>query len=291
MTLSRKKEMMNQRVESVLDAHELRDLQKRKRSLPLAVVLMVGIWLAWNASHVEPHRLVAGAPRLWSFVLQMFPPDLSDMPTVLRTAGETLAMATIGTIFAAVIALPLAFLAARNTSPSPVVYWFARMMLNASRGTETFVFALIFVAAVGFGPFSGVLAIAAHMIGALGKLFAEAIEPVDQGPLDALALTGAGKLKIIRYGLIPDVMPHLIAAVLYIWEFSVRTSTVLGVVGAGGIGQTLKDTVDLLNFNKMITVLAVILIMVAVIDYISDKLRSMALHVKRSDTPLSANGI
>ncbi|MBP0532754.1 ABC transporter permease subunit, partial [Mycobacterium tuberculosis] len=91
-----------------------------------------------------------------------------------------------------------------------------------------------------------------------------------------LALTGAGKLKIIRYGLIPDVMPHLIAAVLYIWEFSVRTSTVLGVVGAGGIGQTLKDTVDLLNFNKMITVLAVILIMVAVIDYISDKLRSMA---------------
>ena len=119
------------------------------------------------------------------------------------------------------------------------------------------------------------------MVGAIGKMFAEAIETVDQGPLDALALTGASRAKIIRYGLIPDVMPHLIASVLYIWEFSVRTSTVLGIVGAGGIGQTLKDTVDLLEFNKMITVLAVILLMVSAIDFISDRLRYLILDTKR----------
>lgn len=274
-------EPMNQRIEEVMLANVKRDVARRKRHFATSVVVLSLLAVAWYVCQIEFQKLGAGLPRLWSFVVQMFPPDLSDLDVILKGAGETLAMATIGTIFATIMAFPLALMAARNTCPNKWTYRVSRAILNASRGTETFVYALVFVAAVGFGPFSGVLAITFHMVGAIGKMFAEAIEPVDQGPLDALALTGASRAKIIRYGLIPDVMPHLIASVLYIWEFSVRTSTVLGIVGAGGIGQTLKDTVDLLEFNKMITVLAVVLLMVSAIDFISDRLRYLILGTKR----------
>lgn len=265
-------------IETTLRENDVRGVRTRIRFCLVALALSVLIAIAWSFCKIDFKKLAVGTPILFSFVYQMFPPDLSDLSKVVKGAGETLAMATIGTIFATLIAFPLAFLAARNTTPSLGIYRIARTILNISRSTETLVFALVFVAAVGFGPFAGVLAITFHMIGAIGKVFAETIETVDKGPLDALALTGAGKLKIIRYGLIPDVMPGLIAGALYMWEFSVRTSTVLGIVGAGGIGQILKDTVDLLNFNKMITVLAVILLMVAVIDFISDKLRHMILE-------------
>jgi len=131
------------------------------------------------------------------------------------------------------------------------------------------VFALIFVAAVGFGPFTGVLAVMFNMVGALGKLLTEVIEPADRGPVEALELTGAGPVRAFRYALLPDVWPNIVAVTLYIWEFNVLASTVLGIVGAGGIGQTLKDAIDLLDFPKLATVLGVILAMVIAIDTLS----------------------
>jgi len=268
----------NPQIVDTLRENDVREAWARAKYGLVALVLLLSIAVAWKFCEIDFRKLAAGTPMLASFVYEMFPPDLTDIKNVVRSAGETLAMATIGTMFATVAAFPLSFFAARNTTPGPVVYRAARVVLNISRSTETLVFALVFVAAVGFGPFTGVLAITFHMIGAIGKTFADTIEHVDGGPLDALSLTGAGKLKIIRYGLMPDVMPGLIAATLYMWEFSVRTSTVLGIVGAGGIGQTLKDTIDLLNFNKMSTVLAVVLLMVAVIDFISDRLRHMILE-------------
>lgn len=217
----------------------------------------------------------------------MFPPDLSSLGEVLDRAFETLAMATVGTLIALVVAFPLGFLGARNTTPHPVVYHLVRVIFNLSRGTETLVFALIFVAAIGFGPFTGVLAIAFHMMGAIGKMFSEVIEPADKGPMEAVALTGASKIKVIRYALLPDVAPNLIAVTLYMWEYTVRTSTILGIVGAGGIGQTLKDTIDLLDFPKMVTVLAVILVMVWLIDLLSDFLRRRVLHASAAEAELA----
>ncbi|SKA15656.1 phosphonate transport system permease protein [Enhydrobacter aerosaccus] len=249
----------------------------------LLVCCVAVLVVFWRESHVDFGKLAQGMPRVAGWLGQMLPPDTRDLPEVLAAAFETLAMATIGTLFALVAAVPLSLLAARNISPHPIVYQIARGILNLSRGTETLVFALIFTAAIGFGPFTGVLAIAFHMTGAIGKMLADVIEPADRGPLEAAALSGASRLKVLRYALLPDIMPNFIAVALYMWEFSVRTSTVLGIVGAGGIGQTLKNTIDLLDFPKMVTVLAIILLMVGAIDVISDFLRRRILQDRASN--------
>ncbi|MBS0517429.1 MAG: phosphonate ABC transporter, permease protein PhnE [Proteobacteria bacterium] len=259
-----------------------------ERSKIIRNVLLVGcvalFVVFWRESHVDFAKLAQGVPRVAGWLVQMLPPDTRGLPEVLAAAFETLAMATIGTLFALVAAVPLSLLAARNISPHPALYYAARGILNLSRGTETLVFALIFTAAIGFGPFTGVLAIAFHMTGAIGKMLADVIEPADPGPMEAAALSGASRLKVLRYALLPDIMPNFIAVALYMWEFSVRTSTVLGIVGAGGIGQTLKNTIDLLDFPKMVTVLAVILLMVGAIDMISDFLRRRTLQDRATDT-------
>lgn len=251
----------------------------------IAVMVLVAVFA--SESQIDMRKLMDGIPRVLSWVPSMFPPDLSSLGEVLDRAFETLAMATIGTLIALIVAFPLGFLGARNTTPHPVVYHLVRVIFNLSRGTETLVFALIFVAAIGFGPFTGVLAIAFHMMGAIGKMFSEVIEPADKGPMEAVALTGASKIKVMRYALLPDVAPNLIAVTLYMWEYTVRTSTILGIVGAGGIGQTLKDTIDLLDFPKMVTVLAVILVMVWLIDLLSDFLRRRVLHASAAEAELA----
>jgi phosphonate transport system permease protein len=244
----------------------------------LLVVCAAFFVVFWRESQIDFEKLARGLPKIASWTVQMFPPNIQNINEILRAAFETLAMATTGTFFALIFAVPLAFLGARNTTPHPVVYHAARWILNITRGTETLVFALIFTAAIGFGPFTGVLAIAFHMMGAIGKMLAEVIEPAEQGPMDAMALTGASRIKVLRYALLPDVMPNFVAVTLYMWEFSVRTSTILGIVGAGGIGQTLKNTIDLLDFPQMITVLAVILTMVTLMDMLSDALRRRILQ-------------
>ncbi|MDX3969535.1 MAG: phosphonate ABC transporter, permease protein PhnE [Bradyrhizobium sp.] len=240
-------------------------------------LLLVFLAATFMSVDIDITRLITGLPKVAGWFGQMFPPDLSEIDRILRDAFQTLAMATVGTVLALVVAGALAPLAARNTTPHPVVYRAVRAVFSLLRGTEILVFALIFVAAVGFGPFTGVLAIAFNMTGALGKLLTEVIEPADPGPIEAIKLTGAGPVKTFRYALLPDVFPNIVAVILYIWEFNVRASTVLGIVGAGGIGQTLKDSIDLLDFPKLLTVLGVILIMVVAIDTLSGWLRRMVL--------------
>jgi phosphonate transport system permease protein len=156
---------------------------------------------------------------------------------------------------------------------SPWAYYPARFLLNILRGIDAFIFALIFVAAVGLGPFAGVLGLALHSAGSIAKLWAETIETTEQGPIDAVTMSGGGQLKIIRHALLPDVLPGLSSTILYMWEFSVRASTILGVVGAGGIGQELKNSVDLLQFDRVLTILIIVLAMVSAIDAISAWLR------------------
>lgn len=238
--------------------------------LAAAVFFYAGcIWIA----EVSPQRLLEGLPRLLKWSARAWPPDFSEVGIFLRRAAETVGMATVGTTLAALLAAPLCLLAARTITPSPAIYYPARWFLNIFRGIDSFVFALLFVAAVGLGPFAGVLGIALHSAGSVAKLWAESIEAMPKGPLEAAQLTGANRVKIVAFVVLPDVTPSLVSIILYLWEFNVRASTVLGIVGAGGIGQELKNSVDLLDFPRLFAIILIILAMVTAIDQLSAWLR------------------
>lgn len=249
---------------------------RRVRFAAFAVAALAIYAVCLQIAEVSLSRLIEGIPRLMQWAARAWPPDLSDMNDLLIRAAETVAIATVGTSIGALIAAPLCLFAARNIS-AVIAYYPARMILNALRGIDSFVFALIFVAAVGLGPFAGVLGVALHTSGSIAKLWAEAIEAVEPGPIEAAVMSGASRLKVILYALLPDVMPSLSSIVLYMWEFNVRASIVLGVVGAGGIGQELKNSVDLLAFDRVFTIILIILAMVTAIDAISASLRRRLL--------------
>ncbi len=237
--------------------------------LKFAVLLGLGVAFyvaCLHVAQVDFGRLWAGLPRLANWAARSWPPDLSEVGTLSIRAAETVAMGTVGTTFGAALAVPLCLLAANNLTPSRWLYYPARGLLNALRGVDSFIFALIFVAAVGLGPFAGVLGLALHSAGSIAKLWSETIETVEPGPMEAVTMSGAGRLKVIRHAVLPDVLPGLSSIILYMWEFSVRASTILGVVGAGGIGQELKNSVDLLQFDRVLTILIIVLAMVSAID-------------------------
>jgi phosphonate transport system permease protein len=248
-------------------------LRGRGRFLLVVLLLAVFYSASWRLAQVEPGKLVTGLPRMAGWAAKAWPPATDELPVLLLRTAETIAMAAIGTTAAAVLALPLCVVAARNVTPSLVLYYPARWFLNALRGVDSFVFALLFVAAVGLGPFAGVLGIALHTWGSTAKLWAEAIENIPPGPLEAAAATGASRLKVVAYALVPDVAPNMVSVGLFWWEFNVRASTVLGVVGAGGIGQELKNSMDLLLFPRLLTIILLILVTVTVIDHTSEWLR------------------
>ena len=245
----------------------------RVRFLLAAVAVAAFYSVAWHLARVEPGKLLTGLPRMAGWAAKAWPPATDELPVLLLRTGETVAMAAIGTTVAALLALPLCVLAARNVTPSLALYYPARWLLNALRGIDSFVFALLFVAAVGLGPFAGVLGVALHTWGSTAKLWAEAIENIQPGPLEAAAATGASRLKVLAFALFPDVAPAMVSIGLFWWEFNVRASTVLGVVGAGGIGQELKNSMDLLDFPRLLTILGLILVMVTAIDQGSQWLR------------------
>lgn len=218
-------------------------------------------------------RLAAGLPKIGRWLATAWPPAYQEMPLFLWRTAETVAMAAVGTTMAVLIGLPLAVLASRNITPFPRLYRPTRWLLNALRGIDSFVFALLFVAAVGLGPFAGVLGIAFHTSGTAAKFFADQIESANLGPYDAIRATGAGRLQSITYALVPDLLPLMLSTSLFWWEFNVRASTVLGVVGAGGIGLELKNSMDLLDFSRLFTIVAIILIAVTALDGLSGWLR------------------
>jgi phosphonate transport system permease protein len=250
-----------------------RKLGDRIRFAALLAIGIVVYLVCLRLAEVNFAKLWLGLPRLVNWASRAWPPDLSELSTLTFRTAETVAMGTVGTSFGALLAIPVCLLAARNITPSLWLSLPARGLLNALRGIDSFVFALIFVAAVGLGPFAGVLGVALHSSGSIAKLWSESIETVEPGPTQAVTMTGAGRLKVIRYALIPDVLPSLSSITLYMWEWSVRASTVLGVVGAGGIGQELKNSVDLLQFDRVFTILLLILAMVTIIDAVSAWLR------------------
>lgn len=219
-------------------------------------------------------RLMTGLRQLGWFVMLMIPPDPgSSLPTYLVAMGETLSIAFLGTLLAAVLALPVSLLAARNIIPSVFLRFPVRRFLDSIRGIDTLIWALVWINVVGLGPFAGVLAIATSDFGAFGKLFSEAIEGADRKQVEGIRASGGNKLHEIRFGLMPQVLPVLAGQILYFIESNTRSATIIGIVGAGGIGLQLAEQIRVLEWQKVSTLILMILIAVAVIDFISNRLR------------------
>jgi phosphonate transport system permease protein len=244
-----------------------------------ASLAVVAVALAWSARAINLSltELVKGLPWVGDFVSRMLPPNWAFLGQLAKPVFETVQLAVWGTLFAIVLALPMCFLAARNLSPHPIVFHAMRQVFNAARGINEIIFALIFVAAVGLGPFAGVLALSIHGAGMLGKFFAEAIEEADPGPVEALRATGATPLQVIVFAVLPQALPAWIAATLYRMEVNLRAATILGMVGAGGIGFELYSSLKLFQYEDTATCVIVILGMVMTADYLSSKLRARIL--------------
>jgi phosphonate transport system permease protein len=182
-------------------------------------------------------------------------------------------MSIAGTAIAVTLSVPLAFLAARNTSPHPVVFQVTRTLLNGLRSVPELIMGIIFVAAVGFGALPGVLALGLHSIGMVGKFFAEAIEHVDEAPVEAADAAGATRLQVLYHAVLPQVLPQFADVSIYRWEYNFRASTVMGMVGAGGIGFELMGSLRIMQYQEVSAILIVILLMVTVVDSLSGRLR------------------
>lgn len=221
----------------------------------------------------SPSRLISGLSQLGWISMMMIPPDPgSSLPLYLKALGETLSIALLGTTLAAVFALPVSLLAARNVVPN-ILRFPVRRFLDSIRGVDTLIWALVWINVVGLGPFAGVLAIAVSDFGAFGKLFSEAIEGADQKQVEGIRASGGSALHEIRFGLMPQVLPVIAGQVLYFIESNTRSATIIGIVGAGGIGLQLAEQIRVLEWQKVSFLILMILVAVAAIDFISGKLR------------------
>ena len=243
------------------------------QQLAVAVAGLAFVITCLVVAQVDIAALVRGMPRLFEWASTAWPPYTQELDVIAYRAFETVAIATAGTLFAALLAAPLAMLVADNTAPARWLATPLRWFANACRGIDTVVFAILFVAAVGLGPFAGVLGMVVHSLGVLIKLNSEAIETLPRAPLDAAAMSGASPAKVMSHAVLPAALPNLASVSLYVWEANVRTSTVLGIVGAGGIGIEIKAAIDLLDFQRLFTLTAAVLLMVALIDQLSAWLR------------------
>jgi phosphonate transport system permease protein len=238
------------------------------------VVAILGVY-GWflNATEVSLPRLVRGIPWMGDFLRRMVPPDPSVLGSAVAGALQTLQIAVVGTTVAALAALPLGFLSARNVAPGSVFYP-ARAILNLFRSIDTMVYALFFVAAVGLGPFPGILAVVTYTTMTLAKLYSEAIEGIESGPVEAIVATGAGRLQVLRFGILPQVVPLFASYVLYRLETNIRAATILGFVGAGGIGFYIQTYLRMINYPAASAVLLVLVAMVMGVDFASSRLRA-----------------
>jgi phosphonate transport system permease protein len=241
---------------------------------PLMALLAFGIFIFGLIDlDFSPARFISGLRELGWITLLMLPPDPgSSLPLYLKALGETLSIALLGTTLAAIAALPVSLFAARNIVPE-ILRFPVRRILDTIRGIDTLIWALVWINVVGLGPFAGVLAIAVSDFGAFGKLFSEAIEAADKKQVEGIRASGGSAMHEIRFGLMPQVLPVIAGQVLYFIESNTRSATIIGIVGAGGIGLQLAEQIRVLEWQKVSFLILMILIAVAVIDWISGKLR------------------
>ena len=255
---------------------EVFDRRIMRRALAAALVtgmLALAVFGFWRLDF-SLARFGSGLAQIAHIVASMWPPSPgAQLPLFLHALAETLAIALIGTLTGAVLAFPLGLLAAKNVIPNVFAHFAVRRVLDTVRGVDVLIWALIFINVVGLGPFAGILAIAVSDMGSFGKLFSEAIENSDRKPVEGVLSTGASPLQAVRFGLVPQVFPVMASQVLYYFESNTRSATIIGIVGAGGIGLHLTEQIRVLDWNKVAFLVLMILVTVAVIDWISSRLR------------------
>jgi phosphonate transport system permease protein len=257
-----------------MDAIIERDEQQRFKQLGVTgMVLFVCVVALYVTGFFDAQRFMEGVPAIQQLASEMVPPDFSRFQSWLLPLRDTLAMSVAGTALTVLLSLPLAIIAAPNTTPYGVMGRIARIVLAAFRSVPEIIMGILFVAAVGFGALPGVLALALHSTGMVAKFFAEAIEHVDPKPLEAAVAAGATRFQVIVHAVLPQVLPQLADITIYRWEYHFRASAVMGIVGAGGIGFELMAALRLIKYDEVSAILLSILACVLLVDGIGSMLR------------------
>ncbi|MGH3090676.1 MAG: phosphonate ABC transporter, permease protein PhnE [Rubrobacteraceae bacterium] len=259
---------------SLSDAPESPGLLKRRLGSALVAVVVVGLFvLSARQTGVEPGTLATELPTLFSFTLELFPPAWGFWSESIGPMLETIQIAIISTTVGAVLSIPFGFMAARNVMTSVAGYGAVRTVLSIFRTLPEIIVAAVFVAAVGLGPLAGVMALILFTFGFVAKLLSESIEAIDPGPPEAIRASGANSAQVAVFGILPQVLPQFLSYSLYSFEVNVRVAVVLGIVGAGGIGQLMLQTFQFLQYDRLSTIIIVIFVAVVLIDYLSNRLR------------------
>lgn len=290
---------------------------RRRRSLIVASVLLLILAWSFQGAKIRPGELFEGVPQIFHTLGRMLPPDFAriteaknyffpenlSLPelilplpvgeaearsrqrwwdntfpqTVVGATLETVQMALAGTFLALLAAFPLGFLAARNTTPHPSVYHAVRTVLNLVRTIPDLALGLLFVAAVGLGAFAGTMALAIHTATVLGKLLSESVENIDEGVVEAIRATGAGYSQILSFAVLPQILPDLISFTLYRFETNIRAASVLGLIGAGGIGYLMNTSFRTFQYQEAAAIVLVLIALVMFVDYLSARLRRLVV--------------
>lgn len=263
--------------ELVAEAEALRR-RERGRNLALTVVLVAVVAWTWNRTSFDLGALIAHSGNISRILGGFAHPDTSQLvDPILRLTLETIYIAVLGTTLGALIAIPVSFFGARNlmrrNAVGTAIYLVVRFALSIVRSVPTLVWGIVWVIAIGIGPFPGVLAIATFSVGLIAKLFSEAIEAIDWGQVDALTATGANPLQVVFNAVVPQVTPFMVSHVLYTFEVNIHSSTILGAVGAGGLGLVLLQYVGLFMYSDLAMWIIVTTAMTAIIDYSSGAIR------------------
>ncbi len=240
--------------------------------LSWAIVLGVLAW-AWRGAEIRPFDFIKDSGNIGTYVKDFFPPDFKDWRIYAREMIVTVHIAIWGTVLAVLVAVPMGLMSSANIAPR-WIHQPVRRLMDACRAINEMVFAMLFIVAVGLGPFAGVLALAIHTTGTLAKLFSEAVEAIDPRPVEGIRATGAHKLVEIMYGVLPQVMPLWLSFTLYRFESNVRSASVVGMVGAGGIGVVLFEVIRGFQYAQTCAVLLILVVTVSLIDLLSAHLRN-----------------
>jgi phosphonate transport system permease protein len=243
------------------------------RGLAATLALAVLFGVAARIIELRPLELLRDAGNIAVFLRGYLNPSFANVGEYAWQCVVTVCIALWGTLLAVALSVPLGLLGARNLAPHPAAYFAARRVMDVLRAVNEFVFALMFVTAVGLGPFAGMLALGIHTGGVLGKLLSEAIESIDPGQVEGVAAVGAGRLHVIAFGVVPQVLPNFLSYVLLRFESDIRSASVIGMVGGGGIGFYLWDTIRAFNDRESATVILLIVVMVMAMDVVSSRVR------------------
>jgi phosphonate transport system permease protein len=250
------------------------DAARLKRGVIMALIAAGIAAAGYLTGLFDANRFADAWPAIRQLASDMFPPDFSRISRWALPLADTLAMSIAGTAIAVLFSLPLALLAARNTTPNVFAYSASRFILNLLRSIPELIMGIIFVAMVGFGALPGVLALGFHSIGMVGKFFADSIEHVDEKPIEAACAAGGTPFQVVWHAVLPQAIPQFADTIVYRWEYNFRASTVLGAVGAGGIGFELIAALRVLEYAQVSAILICILVCVTIVDGIGATLRN-----------------